>query len=567
MAAIEEAVPAEVLTAALFARFRSRQDHTFAEKVLSAMRHKFGGHVEQPPGELTRTHDRPDDACRRSQLTQPARAARPLPVGHLRRDRRSDQAQADPGALQPGASSDLLSPTSSALIGVAPRSARTRLREQIADGGAREFADRALSTTRRRRCARVRCTTSPATSTTTRPLERLRDRARALDAEREHRRQPALLPRDRRRALRARSSQALGAHGLLRESEGAGGGVIVEKPFGRDLASARALNQRIAQAVLDEQQIYRIDHYLGKETVQNILVFRFANGIFEPIWNRRYVDHVQITVAESARRRAARRLLRRGRRAARHGAEPPVAAAGADRDGAARRRSRPTPCATRRLEGAAARSGPMSPERRADTTPCAGSTAPGASTARPRAGYRDEPRVAPGSRTETFVGARSSPSTTGAGPACRSTCAPASGWRSARREIAIQFKPRAVRAVPRHAGRAACRSNVLVIRVAARRGHLAALRRQGARAALSIGGVGDGLPLQGLLRQDREHRRPVERPRPDPEGTALRPDRTRGQSRRGRQGVLLLPRLHADALLHEVRSTSTRRREFPYDAW
>src|SRR5688572_11341265 len=73
--------------------------------------------------------------------------------------------------------------------------------------------------------------------------------------------------------------------------------VIVEKPFGYDLPSSRALNARLA-AGLDESQIYRIDHYLGKETVQNILAFRFANGIFEPIWNRRYVDHVEMTVAE-----------------------------------------------------------------------------------------------------------------------------------------------------------------------------------------------------------------------------------------------------------------------------
>jgi glucose-6-phosphate 1-dehydrogenase len=74
--------------------------------------------------------------------------------------------------------------------------------------------------------------------------------------------------------------------------------VVIEKPFGHDLDSARALNAELGQ-VLAEDQIYRIDHYLGKETVQNILVFRFANGIFEPIWNRRYIDHVQITVAES----------------------------------------------------------------------------------------------------------------------------------------------------------------------------------------------------------------------------------------------------------------------------
>jgi glucose-6-phosphate 1-dehydrogenase len=74
--------------------------------------------------------------------------------------------------------------------------------------------------------------------------------------------------------------------------------LVVEKPFGRDLASGRALNEELHRS-FDESQIYRIDHYLGKETVQNLLVFRFANGIFEPVWNRQYIDHVQITVAES----------------------------------------------------------------------------------------------------------------------------------------------------------------------------------------------------------------------------------------------------------------------------
>src|SRR5947207_9379734 len=91
-------------------------------------------------------------------------------------------------------------------------------------------------------------------------------------------------------------SRELGRTGMLAEN-GTWRRLVVEKPFGTDLASAMALNSELLKLV-EEQQIYRIDHYLGKETVQNILVLRFANGMFEPIWNRNHIDHIQITVAE-----------------------------------------------------------------------------------------------------------------------------------------------------------------------------------------------------------------------------------------------------------------------------
>ena len=100
--------------------------------------------------------------------------------------------------------------------------------------------------------------------------------------------------------------ERLGEAGLAGTADAGWRRIIVEKPFGTDLSSARELNALLHRH-FDEEQVFRIDHYLGKETVQNLLVFRFANGMFEPVWNRRYIDHVQITAAEivGVERRAA----------------------------------------------------------------------------------------------------------------------------------------------------------------------------------------------------------------------------------------------------------------------
>ncbi len=93
-------------------------------------------------------------------------------------------------------------------------------------------------------------------------------------------------------------AESIGKAGLLKQSDGVFRRLVVEKPFGADLASSKALNAKLLRQA-DETQIYRIDHFLGKETVQNILAFRFGNGIFEPLWRREYIDHIQVTAAET----------------------------------------------------------------------------------------------------------------------------------------------------------------------------------------------------------------------------------------------------------------------------
>ena len=186
----------------------------------------------------------------------------------------------------------------------------------------------------------------------------------------------------------------------MEEENDTGAGSSSKSPSGAIWNRPRRSTSNAAGA--DEKQIYRIDHYLGKETVQNILVFRFANGIFEPIWNRRYIDHVQITVAETVGRRAARRLLRQRRRLARHGAQPHHAAHQLDRHGAAdlfrRRRG------ARRTRQDPARHSALELRGSPDARPCAGNMATGTVDGKRRSRHiAPKPTFPRIRRTETFV--------------------------------------------------------------------------------------------------------------------------------------------------------------------
>jgi len=252
--------------------------------------------------------------------------------------------------------------------------------------------------------------------------------------------------------------EQLSQAGLLDESGGRFRRVIIEKPFGRDLASARALNRRL-QELMREEQAYRIDHYLGKETVQNILVFRFGNGIFEPVWDRRYIDHVQITMAEDIG------VEQRG---------PYYEGAGALRDMVQNHLFQllsliaMEPPASFEAEAVRdekakllASLQPVAPEQAVR-----GQYGPGDRGAK---GYRQEPRVAPDSQVETFTALR----------------AQVDNWRWAgvpfylrtgkamarrRTEIAIQFKAVPHQLFRNAGGMDALQGNRLVMQIAPREG-------------------------------------------------------------------------------------------------
>jgi len=178
--------------------------------------------------------------------------------------------------------------------------------------------------------------------------------------------------------------------------------IIVEKPIGHDLESARELN-RVINGAFDERDVFRIDHYLGKETVQNLLVFRFANAIFEPLWNQKYVDHVQITVAESLgvegrgdyyeEAGATRDMVQNHlfQLLCLTAMEPPVSLA---------------PDAIRDEKVKVLQSlRPIEPSRVSETT-VRGQYAAGVIDGKEVVGYKDEPGVSPDSRTETYVALR-----------------------------------------------------------------------------------------------------------------------------------------------------------------
>jgi glucose-6-phosphate 1-dehydrogenase len=197
-------------------------------------------------------------------------------------------------ALYNLAATDLL-PDKFCIVGIARKAISNEALRDSLMKGLREFATRAVDDTIAKRL--LECVTCIAADPKDpASFDRMREQLEKLEANRAtggHRLFYLATPP----GAFAPIARELGRTGMLKEDGGAWRRLIVEKPFGTDLESAKALNSELLK-IADEHQIYRIDHYLGKETVQNILVLRFSNGMFEPIWNRNHIDHVQIAVDE-----------------------------------------------------------------------------------------------------------------------------------------------------------------------------------------------------------------------------------------------------------------------------
>ena len=357
------------------------------------------------------------------------------------------------------------------------------------------------------RCAR-RGPRSPSGSTTCRPTSTNPSRPAAWPSPRRrstpsrHAGQLPLLPLGPARRSSPRSSSTSGRRAATEES-GRWRRVIIEKPFGHDLPSAVELNRNL-KAVLGEKQIYRIDHYLGKETVQNIMVFRFANGMFEPIWNRHYIDHVQITVAEELGVEGAAatttpparcatwcrttscscsrwsRWSRRSRSSADAVRDEKVKVLRRDRS-----RSRPRTCCTDAVRGQYGEGDGATARR------CPAYRAGGEGPARLQ--HRDLRRDAADGR-QLALGRRA------VLPAHRQ--APA---RSASPRSSIQFKRAPAAALP-HTAVEQLTPNRLVIHIQPDEGISLRFGAKVPGPVLTHGRGGDGLRLRGLLRASSEHR-------------------------------------------------------------
>ena len=378
-----------VITAALFARFASRQDESFAAKVNAALRNEFGGHARRRSRMTARTADE-NPLLEGLQLRRTPGAVRPR---DLRRLGRPDAAQADAGAL--------LARVPAAAAGA------VRGRRRRAQRGDRRRVPRAdegggAASTRATRSARTSgsgsptgCATLDSTSPTTTGEDRLAQLLTELDEERGtqgNRVYYFAVPPSAIATLVEEIGERRSAEGWTRLDHRE---AVRPRPRVRAGAERAARSEHFA-----EDEVFRIDHYLGKETVQNMLALRFANGIFEPIWNRQFIDHVQITVAESIgiegragyyeQAGAIRDIFQNHllQLVALTAMEPPIdftRRLGAQREG----------------EGAARRC-----TRPGRSRSCAASTGRGFVEGEEVPGYREEEGVAPDSMTETFVAAK-----------------------------------------------------------------------------------------------------------------------------------------------------------------